>query len=94
MKGFFKDYSNLCKESCTFYKKHWKGVILINAVIVAGEFAWLKRDTIKDTIKDKFSKKKIEESWWTLLFIREENTPYYENNKLFTYINGGNYYEN
>ena len=62
MKGFFKDYSNLCKESCTFYKKHWKDVILINAVIVAGEFAWLKRDTIKDTIKDKFSKKKIEES--------------------------------
>ena len=58
MKGFFKDYSNLCKESCTFYKKHWKGVILVNAVIVAGEFAWLKRDTIKD----KFSKKKIEES--------------------------------
>lgn len=69
MKGFFKDYVDLCKESGTFYKKHWKGVILLNTVIIAGEFAWFNRDYIKDSLKEKFSKKKIEESWWTLLFF-------------------------
>lgn len=62
MKGFFKDYADLCKESGAFYKKHWKGVILLNTVIIAGEFAWLYRDNIKDSLKEKFSKKKIEES--------------------------------
>ena len=62
MKGFFKDYVDLCKESGAFYKKHWKGVILLNAAIIAGEFTWLYRDSIKDSLKEKFSKKKIEES--------------------------------
>ena len=62
MKTFVKDYVDLCRECGEFYKKHWKGVIILNSVIIAGEFAWLYRDTIKDTIKDKFSKKKIEES--------------------------------
>ena len=62
MKDFVKDYVDLCVESGKFYKKHWKGVILLNAVIIAGEFAWLYRDNIKDSLKEKFSKKKIEES--------------------------------
>ena len=62
MKGFFKDYVDLCRECGEFYKKHWKGVILLNSVIIAGEFAWLYRDSIKDSLKEKFSKKKIEES--------------------------------
>lgn len=56
MKKFWKDYADLCKESGRFYKKHWLGVIALNAVIVAGEFAWLKRDDIKETVKSKLKK--------------------------------------
>ena len=62
MKDFVKDYVDLCVESGKFYKKHWKGVILLNAAIIAGEFACLYRDDVKDSLKEKFSKKKIEES--------------------------------
>ena len=62
MKDFVKDYVDLCAESGKFYKKHWKGVILLNAAIIAGEFAWLYRDNIKDSLKEKFSKNNIEES--------------------------------
>ena len=62
MKDFFEDYVDLCKKSGAFYKKHWKGVILLNAAMIAGEFAWFKRDDIKNSIKEKISKKKIEES--------------------------------
>lgn len=41
MKTFWKDYWELCKESGKFYKKHWKGVVLLNAAIIAGETAYL-----------------------------------------------------
>lgn len=43
MKQFWKDYGNLCKETNQFYKKHWKGVIILNAVIIGVECLWLKR---------------------------------------------------
>ena len=56
MKKFWKDYADLCKESGNFYKKHWLGVIVLNAVIIAGEFAWWKRDKIKDYVKSKIKK--------------------------------------
>lgn len=56
MKEFVKDYAALCKESGKFYKKHWKGVVLLNVVIVGAEFAWFFRDRIKDGIKEKFNK--------------------------------------
>ena len=56
MKKFWKDYADLCKESGNFYKKHWLGVIVLNAVIIAGEFAWWKRDEIKDYVKSKIKK--------------------------------------
>lgn len=42
MKGFWKDYSKLCKETGRFYKKHWKGVIVLNAVIIGAELVWYK----------------------------------------------------
>ena len=42
MKGFVKDYIDLCKHSCGFYKKHWKGVVLLNAVVIGAELAWYK----------------------------------------------------
>ena len=40
MKEFVKDYVDLCKESGKFYKKHWKGAVLLNAVIIGAELAW------------------------------------------------------
>ena len=42
MKEFVKDYVDLCKDSGRFYKKHWKGVVLLNAVIIGAELAWYK----------------------------------------------------
>lgn len=56
MKKFWKDYADLCKESGNFYKKHWLGVIVLNAVLIAGEFAWWKRDEIKDHVESKIKK--------------------------------------
>lgn len=40
MKQFWKDYGELCKETGRFYKKHWKGVIVLNAVIIGAELAY------------------------------------------------------
>ena len=42
MKEFMKDYVELCKDSGKFYKKHWKGLIVLNALIIGGEYAWYK----------------------------------------------------
>ena len=42
MKEFVKDYVDLCKDSGRFYKKHWKGVVLLNAVVIVAELAWYK----------------------------------------------------
>ena len=42
MKQFWKDYGELCKETGRFYKKHWKGVILLEAVIVGAGVAWFR----------------------------------------------------
>ena len=42
MKEFVKDYVDLCKDSGRFYKKHWKGVVLLNAVVIVAESAWYK----------------------------------------------------
>ena len=56
MKKFWKDYADLCKESGNFCKKHWLGVIVLNAVLIAGEFAWWERDEIKDYVASKIKK--------------------------------------
>ena len=45
MKEFVKDYVELCKGSGKFYKKHWKGLIVLNALIIGGELAWHKHKT-------------------------------------------------
>lgn len=45
MKQFWKDYGELCKESGRFYKKHWKGVVVLNAVIIGAEMAYFKHKT-------------------------------------------------
>lgn len=45
MKQFWKDYVELCKETGRFYKKHWKGCIVLNAAIIGAELAWYKYKT-------------------------------------------------
>lgn len=40
MKQFWNDYWELCKETGRFYKKHWKGVVVLNAAIVGAELAY------------------------------------------------------
>lgn len=56
MKGFCKDYVGLCKDTGEFYKKHWKGVIVLNAILIGGELAYFYRESIKDKLKEKFHK--------------------------------------
>lgn len=58
MKKFVKDYIDLCKMSCDFYKKHWLGVILINVVSSAAIMAYYGRDYIKEALEEKFHKDK------------------------------------
>ena len=40
MKEFWKDYAELLKESGRFYKKHWKGCLVLNAAIIGAEVAY------------------------------------------------------
>lgn len=57
MKTFFKDYVDLCKASGNFYKKHWKGTLLLNMVIVGGELFYFYGDELVDAVKKKLPKK-------------------------------------
>ena len=57
-KTFWKDYAELCKQSGEWYKKHWKGALVLNAVIVAAEFAWFYKDEIKDKVHEKLEERK------------------------------------
>ena len=58
MKAFFKDYWDLCKQSGDFYKKHWKGTLVLNAVLIGGELIYFYRNEIVDTVKEKLPKRK------------------------------------
>ena len=58
MKAFFKDYWDLCKQSGDFYKKHWKGTLVLNAVLIGGELIYFYKDEIVETVKEKFPKRK------------------------------------
>lgn len=40
MKEFWKDYGELWKESWKFTKKHWKGLLILNAAVCGAEVAW------------------------------------------------------
>lgn len=62
MKTFVKDYVDLCKETGKFYKKHWFGVLVMNAVTIAGTMAYYNKDEIKDKLEEKFHKKEEEEA--------------------------------
>lgn len=59
MKEFVKDYVDLCKESGKFCKKHWKGVILLNVLIIGAEMAYYQYKY--DMLDLNFGKKSKEE---------------------------------
>ena len=58
MKAFFKDYWDLCKQSGDFYKKHWKGTLVLNAVLIGGELIYFYKDEIVEIVKEKLPKRK------------------------------------
>ena len=58
MKAFFKDYWDLCKQSGDFYKKHWKGTLVLNAVLIGGELIYFYKDEIIETVKKKLPKRR------------------------------------
>ena len=62
MRNFWKDYAELCKAAGRFYKKHWLGCVVLNAVMIAGQYAWFYRDDIKDKLTSKSVKENNEES--------------------------------
>lgn len=47
MKQFWKDYGVLCKETGRFYKKHWKGCLVLNAAIIGAEVVYFKYQSNK-----------------------------------------------
>lgn len=61
MAEFWKDYEKLCKETGKFYKKHWRGVIVMTAVVLGTEIVYFGRYQIKDKI-EKIRKEKENES--------------------------------
>lgn len=53
MKEFWKDYWDLCKHSGQWYKKHWKGYLVLMTVILGAEYGWLFREQIKEKVTEK-----------------------------------------
>ena len=62
MKKFWKDCWELTKHSGRFYKKHWKGMIVLTSIsYVVGcgiGYTIIYAEDIKNKIKSKFHKKK------------------------------------
>lgn len=56
MKEFMKDYKELCKQTGVFYKKHWKGVVILNAAIVVAEFGCIFRHQIIEKLDEKLNR--------------------------------------
>lgn len=54
MKEFWEDYKDLCKQTGQFYKKHWKGLLAVNAVIAVAEGLYFKHqiDSFNKRLED------------------------------------------
>ena len=57
MGTFMKDSAILLKQNAVFAKQHWKGMLAVNAAIVAGECVWLMKEPIKKAVKEKLLNK-------------------------------------
>lgn len=63
MKGFFKDYKELCDMTGQFYKQHWFGTIVMSVATGVATMALLApKETKKEFVKSVKSKFKKEES--------------------------------
>lgn len=60
-KQFWKDLGALYATFGRWLKKHWKGYLVLGAVILGVEMAVIYRDTIKDAIINKLESRKSEE---------------------------------
>ena len=84
MKDFWKDYSKLCKDSGAFYKKHWKGVLVLNAAIIGVEYAvyFIQKKKSEKELAEfyKNQKKKLSNEllFYFQILVREINRYYYE----------------
>lgn len=55
MKKFFEDYGELLKANGRFYKKHWKGCIVLSAVSLATSFGARELYYKRQLKKEQFS---------------------------------------
>lgn len=84
MKDFWKDYGKLCKDSGAFYKKHWKGVLVLNAAIIGVEYAvyFIQKKEIRKRTRRILQKIRRRGSAMSLFYfqilVREINRYYYE----------------
>ena len=60
-KNFWKDLGTLQLNSCRWLKKHWKGYLVLTAIICGVEMIVIYRDKIKEKISDKLESRKSEE---------------------------------
>lgn len=61
MKDFFKDYLKLCKDCGKFYKRHWKGVIILNIVCIVVMFIPYVYNKIEEKILSKWYEERVKE---------------------------------
>lgn len=56
---FFRSYNEeVFKPSMKWYKKHWKRLVVLDAVVYCAEFGFIFREQIKDAIQDKIDSRK------------------------------------
>lgn len=61
MKDFFKDYLKLCKDCGKFYKRHWKGVIILNIVCIVVMFIPYVYNKIEEKMLSKWYEERAKE---------------------------------
>lgn len=65
MKQYFKDWATLCKQTGSFYKKHWLGsaimIIVGTGITIAVTWPEELKEAVTDSIKSKFKKDSKEE---------------------------------
>lgn len=61
MRTLVKDYIDLCKTTSRFYKNHWKGLVVMNAVAIGAGYVVFFKDEIKAKVKTKNHKEEESE---------------------------------
>ena len=61
MKDFFKDYLKICKDCGKFYKRNWKGVIIIKFFCIVVMFIPYVYNKIEEKILSKWYEERVKE---------------------------------